>query len=137
VSQLRKSERTSDQLSRDLRKEKRIQEGLTSLHEFIGAKLATVIFAGFSGQWDETLVTYLVGRAAASERLYSLRRAPTMSIARVARDMSCKYTWMQYESGVAEEDATQEFDVLLDALTRTPAPLLDQDSRRMSVGSIR
>jgi len=45
-------------------KELEIDQELAAFHQFFGAKLAGIIFLGFSGSWDESLVDYLAQRAA-------------------------------------------------------------------------
>jgi hypothetical protein len=95
-------------------KELQIDNSLSAFHRYFGSRLAGIVFLGFSGSWDESLVGYTARRAKAlGVPIISLSAEPTPSIRQAAAKHKVEYFYIPYlslplPSGGHFEDSTLE-----------------------------
>jgi HD superfamily phosphohydrolase len=101
-------------------KELEIEQALVGFHEMLGTSFAGTIFVGFSGKWDERLVSYLVKRSAQlSAPVISFSHHETPAISRAAEEYDLiEYNYTPFTSGneTSEADLKQFLSIELNPL---------------------
>jgi len=106
-------------------KEEAIERAIHALHRVIGSSIGGVAFLGFSGDWDETLVEYLVRRAKevkAPVLGFSRTTLGTLPIQRAAERVRwlSMYRHVEYHSEPGDPTRTDEvLDGIFDSLARS------------------
>ena len=99
-------------------KEEDIEGGLKAFQQVVGSTLGAVIFMGFSGKWDESLVDYLIRRAAVLQvPTLSISKLETPAIQRRAEELRVPYLYKPYTS--RESQSPDEVDSELESILST------------------
>jgi len=116
-------------------KEVEIDDAVAAFHQFFGSRLAGIVFLGFSGAWDESLVDYLAARAAVLDvPIVSVSQQPTPALKEAALrhggGIADHYFYIRYQSVICPLSG-EAGDSVLDQLISPQSALVIRRSNTL------